>query len=196
MPRPREFDSDDVLDAAIRVFRAHGYEDTTVADLERELGVGRQSLYNVFGDKRGLFLAALERYGRAGEDHLRATLGDPTRGLEGIRAYFSGLVATLSQGEGGCLITRSTATTAREDEEVARRCTLSRASQIETFLGALAVAAERGELRPGVTPEVGARTLAAGAYGLGVMSAAGMPETELQVVADTLVEGLTTGSAR
>jgi TetR/AcrR family transcriptional repressor of nem operon len=62
MPRQREFDIHAVLDKAIAVFWAQGYETTSVRDLTSAMGISSSSLYEVFGDKHGVFIAALERY--------------------------------------------------------------------------------------------------------------------------------------
>lgn len=62
MARTREFNKEDVLDRAIQIFSIQGYEATSIRDLIEAMGVSSSSLYEVFGDKRGIFLAALERF--------------------------------------------------------------------------------------------------------------------------------------
>lgn len=62
MARPREFDERQVLEAAGDAFWAKGYEATTTRDLVSVTGRSQPSLYNAFGDKRGLFRRALEHY--------------------------------------------------------------------------------------------------------------------------------------
>ena len=62
MARPREFDEATVLDAAIERFWRHGYETTSVRDLADEMNISGASLYNAFGDKRSLYVRALNRY--------------------------------------------------------------------------------------------------------------------------------------
>ncbi|MGR4932240.1 TetR/AcrR family transcriptional regulator [Bradyrhizobium sp. CAR08] len=62
MARPREFDEGAVLDAAIERFWLRGYEATSVRDLADEMNIAGASLYNAFGDKRGLYARALNRY--------------------------------------------------------------------------------------------------------------------------------------
>lgn len=62
MARPREFDEAAVLDAAIERFWQRGYEATSVRDLADEMDIAGASLYNTFGDKRGLYARALNRY--------------------------------------------------------------------------------------------------------------------------------------
>ncbi|MCC8953376.1 TetR/AcrR family transcriptional regulator [Bradyrhizobium sp. Pear77] len=62
MARPREFDEAAVLDAAIERFWMRGYEATSVRDLADDMEIAGASLYNAFGDKRGLYAKALNRY--------------------------------------------------------------------------------------------------------------------------------------
>jgi AcrR family transcriptional regulator len=60
--RPRSFDETGALEKATQVFRAKGYDGVTIDDLVAGMGVGRPSLYAVFGDKRAIFLRALRAY--------------------------------------------------------------------------------------------------------------------------------------
>jgi TetR/AcrR family transcriptional regulator, copper-responsive repressor len=60
--RPRAFDRDDALEKAMLLFWKRGYDATSVADLASGLGINPPSLYAAFGDKRSLFLEAVERY--------------------------------------------------------------------------------------------------------------------------------------
>ncbi len=62
MARPREFDLDTVLDAAMHTFWAKGYAATSMADLMAAMDLHKGSIYKAFGDKHQLFLAALQRY--------------------------------------------------------------------------------------------------------------------------------------
>ena len=66
MARPREFDEDEVLEKALAVFWAKGFEGATVDDLEQATGLGRGSLYGAFGGKHELFLRALAVTGSMG----------------------------------------------------------------------------------------------------------------------------------
>lgn len=62
MARPREFDEEVVLDAAIGCFWSRGYESTSVRDLATQMGITGASLYNAFGDKRSLYETSLRAY--------------------------------------------------------------------------------------------------------------------------------------
>jgi TetR/AcrR family transcriptional repressor of nem operon len=61
MARPREFDPQAVIDQAMLVFWQKGYEATSIRDLKDQMGISSSSMYEVFGDKRGVYLAALAR---------------------------------------------------------------------------------------------------------------------------------------
>ncbi len=62
MARPREFDMDQVLDAAMLAFWTHGYEATSLQDLIDATGLQKGSIYKAFGDKHSLFVTVLRRY--------------------------------------------------------------------------------------------------------------------------------------
>jgi TetR/AcrR family transcriptional regulator, transcriptional repressor for nem operon len=62
MGRPRGFDEAIVIASAAELFLSRGYEATSIDDLVTATGVHRGSLYKAFGSKRGLFLAALQRW--------------------------------------------------------------------------------------------------------------------------------------
>lgn len=62
MPRPREFDPESALESAMQVFWNKGFEATSLADLTEAMGISRSSLYDTFGSKQDLYLAALDHY--------------------------------------------------------------------------------------------------------------------------------------
>lgn len=93
MVRPREFDREEALDCATRVFWAKGYASTSTEDLLAAMKIGRQSLYNAFGDKRKLYLEALERYQRETTAGHLERLNSTASPLGGIEALLLGVIA-------------------------------------------------------------------------------------------------------
>jgi AcrR family transcriptional regulator len=93
MVRPREFDRDEALDRATRAFWAKGYASTSTEDLLAAMNIGRQSLYNAFGDKRKLYLEALERYQRESNASNLKRLNSSASPLGGIEALLLGLIS-------------------------------------------------------------------------------------------------------
>jgi AcrR family transcriptional regulator len=104
MARPREFDEDEVLQAALRLFWEKGYEGTSLDDLMAAMGLTKSSLYKAFGNKEALFWRVVERYQRDFLDFRHAALAEPTprriaeRLLDGITDLHSGEVNPV-----GCL---------------------------------------------------------------------------------------------
>jgi TetR/AcrR family transcriptional repressor of nem operon len=100
MARPREFDEDAALDAAVRCFWLHGYEATSVRDLATSMGITGASLYNAFGDKRSLHQMAFDRYvDRSIADRIRRCETLAPRAA--IDAFF-GEILTRSLGDPEC----------------------------------------------------------------------------------------------
>ena len=62
MPRSKQFEPEQALSSAMSAFWRHGYDATSMEDLMDCMGIGRASIYNAFGNKRALFLSALEHY--------------------------------------------------------------------------------------------------------------------------------------
>src|SRR6266566_9459401 len=97
MPRPREFEPEQVLDTAMRQFWERGYRATSVEDLVRATGVKPGSLYGAFkGGKRSLFLGSLRRYSKLVVPQKLGRLDSPGASLADVRAYFDGLVQDLT----------------------------------------------------------------------------------------------------
>ena len=118
MARPREFDEEAVLDAAVQCFWAKGYEATSVRDLIEGTGISAASLYNAYGDKRAIFRTALDRY-------VETSIGARIRRcealppVEAIRAFFDDILRR-SLGDGdrkGCMVVNTALEVAPHDPE-------------------------------------------------------------------------------
>src|SRR4028118_2167613 len=76
--RPREFDIEEALASALRVFWSKGYDGTSLTDLTEAMGITRPSLYAAFGNKEALFRKALELYEREKLAYVSSALEEPT----------------------------------------------------------------------------------------------------------------------
>jgi TetR/AcrR family transcriptional repressor of nem operon len=97
MARSREFDADAALDGAIGVFREHGFEGASAEMLVKAMGIGRQSLYDTFGDKRQLYRSAVRRYGMGECSAHFEALRRGVRAIDGIDAMLRRVVKTADQ---------------------------------------------------------------------------------------------------
>ena len=105
MARPREFDETAVLDATVQCFWSRGYEATSVKDLIQGTGITAASLYNAYGDKRGLFRAALDHYVEHGiMERIRRCEALPPR--QAIGSFFDEILSrSLNDNEHkGCML--------------------------------------------------------------------------------------------
>jgi TetR/AcrR family transcriptional repressor of nem operon len=192
MARPKSFDEEAVLDQAVQLFWERGYEGTSLADLETHLGLGRQSLYNSFGDKHALFLKALDRYRREVGDSALAQLNSPDAGLDAIRAFFQWSVESLTSPSlrRGCLVTNTISERASQDPDALLRCNHARDALERAFRRALVHAKERGELPQGFDVEATATLLVIQNYGLTVLAKTGATAAQLHAAVEALFAGL------
>lgn len=121
--RPREFDVTAALDAALRVFSERGYHAASISELTEEMGLAAGSVYKAFGDKRGIFLAAFDRYRSVRRGILDAELARAETGRDKLHTLIA-FYAASSHGETGrrgCLVVGSTGDLALFDSEAAQR---------------------------------------------------------------------------
>jgi AcrR family transcriptional regulator len=104
--RPRSFDEREALEKATHVFRSKGYDGVTIDDLVAGMGVGRPSLYSVFGDKRTLFLRVLRAYAETKGALFAEALLAPQAVRDSLASFMRFAVESATE-EGcapGCLI--------------------------------------------------------------------------------------------
>jgi TetR/AcrR family transcriptional repressor of nem operon len=149
MARPREFDEDAVLDAAMNCFWERGFEATSVRELAAEMGIASPSLYNAFGDKRALFRKVLEHYSqhwvRALIAHLESTLAPK----EAVRAFITGIVehSLDDQDRRGCLLVNSALEIGPHDAEIGAEIA-DRLGEVEAFFRRAITAAQSDGTTP------------------------------------------------
>lgn len=152
MARHKEFDRDMVIDAAIAVFREHGFEGTSTGMLVGGMGIGRQSLYDTFGDKWQLYQAAVQRYSTAETlEHADALKRGP-RAVDGIRAMLDRVVERAAEACLGvsaiCEFGRSKPELAKIQDASARglRANISKVVRAAQAEGSISGAGDPGEI--------------------------------------------------
>ncbi|MEL7165695.1 MAG: helix-turn-helix domain-containing protein, partial [Pseudomonadota bacterium] len=119
MARPRSFDEDKVLDAAMQTFWRHCYEATTTRMLEDATGVGIRGLFNAFGSKEHLFQKVLQRYCAmisAQLDHVFAKPG--VAAIDMVFAAFAQPEPPEALAHAGCLMVNTIQDLGRADAAI------------------------------------------------------------------------------
>jgi len=121
MARKLEFDRELVLQKAMRLFWEKGYASTSMEDLVNTMGINRFSIYNSFGVKKALFIAALGYYQQCIFNELLKPLDSELSGLSCLENYLDNLGQQLLKPSGklGCLIQRTGQSSVIGDQQVA-----------------------------------------------------------------------------
>jgi TetR/AcrR family transcriptional repressor of nem operon len=192
MARPAEFDRNDALAGAIRVFARHGYEAASTNDLLAGMGIGRQSLYGAFKDKRRLFLEALARYS---QDSYRQ-MQDAMDGKPAVGALIDALLAGLGSSddlETGCLGVGSIVEFSRSDPDVAAQNDEAGRRVVELFAAKIRDGMADGEIAADIDADAAARLLLTLRSGLKVAARSGASAPELLQTARLALRSLAVG---
>jgi AcrR family transcriptional regulator len=188
--RPRAFDRDGVLDAAMQVFWAVGYEAASVPMLTEAMGISAQSLYAAFGSKEALYRESLERYrvtiggfaARALDEEADA-LAAAERLLHDAAAIFARTVGTP-----GCMI--ATPSTSATETELTLLGRALRADSIERIEQRLMRGIAEGQVRADVDCAAWARYVGTVVQGMSVQARDGASAQALLTTAEITVVAL------
>ena len=180
--RPPSFDAETVVADALQVFCQCGYEATSLAELEQELGVNRSTLYNSFDGKEGLFRAAVDVYLDILEEGMFGPLREGTQGIEDLVSFTERLSLGLTDPTlpQGCLVVNAMVT--HDAPEATAQYFQSFRDAIDA---ALQRAAELGEVSP-LAQSAQTSTFLSSVLGANLAAKSGVPATELR----ELINGL------
>ena len=184
--RPREFDMDEALDQAIRVFCEQGYNATSIGDLIDAMGLASGSIYKAFRDKRAVFLAALDRHIVLRKEQIAAAARTPKPARERLRDVLAFFVESSKGAEGrrGCMVVGSAVELAIVDREVAARVNAS-IGKNEAFLADLIREGQADKSIPaGIDPEQTARVMVCLTQGLRVVGKSGRAPQDTAAAVD------------
>jgi len=119
MARPVEFDRDQAVEVAMKLFWCQGYSATSLNQLLEGTGIGRSSFYAAFGDKRSLFVEVLQLFSERTREMLVEALSE-TESLEAIRRFFytTLLEVPRSRAGRGCMMVNTLLELADVDDEL------------------------------------------------------------------------------
>lgn len=186
--RPRGFDTDRALEAAMNVFWRLGYEGASIAELTRAMGINPPSLYAAFGSKDGLFRAVLDHYQARKMAYVGEIMSAPTA-RQAATALLDGVIgfATAPEAPRGCLLLQGGLACGLPDvpQELARRRAVIERLMQDRFARARA----EGEWLPTEDLAGLASYLNVVCMGIAIQASAGAHQAELHGVARMALSG-------
>lgn len=187
--RPREFDVEDALAAALRVFWSKGYEGASLTELTEAMGITRPSLYAAFGNKEALFRKALDLYEREKLVYMSSALEAPTaRGVAERLLYGALEMQTSGSDPKGCLGVISSVACGAEAESIKAEVLKRRASSDAALLARMERAKAEGDLPEHMTADGMVHYLIAVIQGLSIQAGAGAAPDQLRGLVRTTLD--------
>jgi AcrR family transcriptional regulator len=185
--RPREFDRDEALQIAMKLFCKHGYEGVSINDLTSAMSISPPSLYAAFGGKEALFREALALYQQRPDlPHLDAkgTIRDQIKAL----LYDTVRAATDPDFPAGCMVSAGMLACRPEHEELADSVADLRTARCNMIAGHLQDAVANGELPPDADTKAIGRYVMALAQGIAIQAHDGASAAELFALVDVALQ--------
>jgi len=184
--RPRSFDTDTVLGQVRDAFWRFGYAGTSMDQLSAATGLHKPSLYGAFGDKKQLYLAALDNYLAA----VRADYAEAFALPDLTESLFQVTERTIEKymGGAGCFMMTTAMPEAAEDPEISRVVRGSMDALDRALVRRFSKAVEVGQLPRSADPQALAMILVANNYELSARARAGFSREELRALADRALD--------
>ncbi|WP_276120966.1 TetR/AcrR family transcriptional regulator [Pararhizobium qamdonense] len=176
MARHKEFDKEEALAAAMEIFREHGFEGSSTPMLTRAMRIGRQSLYDTFGDKWQLYLSALSRYGRLEISAHVTTLMSKQKAMDGITAMIERVVSEARQS---CLGVNSVCEFGNREKDVNSIHASSDRLLRAALVGRIEEAQSDGDLARDLNPSSVVDFLSASFAGIRIAARSGAQDAQL-----------------
>jgi AcrR family transcriptional regulator len=188
--RPRSFDRDEALESAIAVFWEHGYDTTSIALLTKALGIGAPSLYAAFGDKRALFLEAVDRYVRKYGAFTRHALAEEPNARAAVERLLREAAAVYTRFERarGCLLSTAATNCSPQSADIAAQLRELRAETTRALEHKIAEDARTGDLPAHTDAHALATFYTAVLQGMSAQARDGAARTDLEQIAEAALQ--------
>ena len=186
--RPRAFDREKTLAAAMHLFWRKGYSATSIADLTAEMGIGSPSLYAAFGSKEALYGEALDYYSRTHETLAWSGFAAAETARDAIAAFLHNTAAGLVVTANGCMVTLS-AVGAEGHADLGALVASARNATLIRLEDRIEQAKTAGEVDRSLDTHGLARFVQAVQNGMSLLARDGAGLKELNAVADTAMLG-------
>ncbi|WP_278373857.1 TetR/AcrR family transcriptional regulator, partial [Idiomarina abyssalis] len=189
MPRTPKFHRETALNNALKLFWRKGYHATSMKDIEEEMDMRPGSIYAAFGNKEALFKETLEKYAVLATEEFEQTLAQTSSILQGISLYLRN-IAVMTSSESptkACMLVKTLLEFTPEDKAFSEPAKAYLDEFERGFTDAFKLAQQRGEIGRAQSPERLGRLLQTNVIGLRTMAGRGLPQQQLESLADDII---------
>ena len=189
MPRTPKFHRETALNNALKLFWRKGYHATSMKDIEEEMDMRPGSIHAAFGNKEALFKETLEKYAVLATEEFEQTLAQTSSILQGISLYLRN-IAVMTSSESptkACMLVKTLLEFTPEDKAFSEPAKAYLDEFERGFTVAFKLAQQRGEIGRAQSPERLGRLLQTNVIGLRTMAGRGVPQQQLETLADDII---------
>ena len=192
MARKKSFDEIEVLQKALHLFWRKGYNATSIQDLVDELGINRASLYDTWGDKHNLYIAALKLYRQSASSRLLDDIRSDMPARQVVESFMLRIVndVILDKERKGCFLVNATTELANLDPEINQMVEENRKTIVEVLAEIIKEGQGKGEFKSQKSPQALARFIFNAVNGLRVVGKADVPLDEMKEVVEITLSAL------
>ncbi|HEC18717.1 MAG TPA: TetR/AcrR family transcriptional regulator [Gammaproteobacteria bacterium] len=182
--RPREFDTEQALEAAMRQFWRRGYTATSLQDLLDAMQISKSSFYQTFDSKHTLFQRCIEHYRHGLENDMLQHLQQSPSARQFIEDTFHSIGNSKQQdtAQHGCLIMNTASEFAQSDPTIAELVRSGTKKMRAVFLRAVKRGQQEGDIPADKNPGALASYLVSSMGGLRNMAKAGADAKTLKEI--------------
>ncbi len=192
MPRPKNFEKEEVLKKVMMLFWEKGYEATSIQDLVVHTGVNKQSLYDTFGDKQTLYFSALSAYRTENECNLDQLFAANVSTRMALEKLFENVIAeaVVDSNRKGCFMNNATVELSSQNEKIGRFCFDNMNSMEKTLANLIEKGQANGEVSESLDAKVIAAFLFTAINGLRAVSKITQDKLKLEEIVKTTLSVL------
>lgn len=187
--RPKEFDTDRALEAAMQLFWHKGYEATSLQDLLKTMHLSKSSFYQTFASKHEIFELCINLYRDSMVHYMEQSLVESSSGLQFIESVFYGIEQETKKSEDrrGCFIMNSASEFSQSDPVIADLVAKGTNKITNVFTKAVRQAQREGDIDKAKKPESIAKYLVSNMSGIKTMVKAGIKNNEVKEIVDVML---------
>jgi AcrR family transcriptional regulator len=187
--RPRGFDRDQALESAMRLFWSRGYEATSISDLTAAMRIMPPALYGAFGDKKRLFLEAVDRYQRRGGGFAHKALTQEPTAERAIRRLLldAATAYTLPDHPKGCMVVTSATNCTTQSDDIYEALAERRHATESAVRARIAAGHKAGELSDEADVDALTGVVTSTLFGMSIKARDGVPRARLRRTAEQLM---------